>query len=456
MRDMMMFSIPIAVCLSVMLGAIPARGGAYTFSTIDFPGAGCTVATGINASGQIVGYYSLEPSCGGSIQSFVLTSGTFTTINVPGANSTYAQGINASGDVSGLCFGGSCDSFLLDTEGNYTLFEFPGACGTEAYGINNSEQIVGSYTFTCSGSNHGFLYAGGSFSTLDFPGASPGGSTEAFGINSSGNIVGRYGTSGPYVENNGFLLASGSFTTIDVPGAVLTSAIGINDTGTITGWYEDSASILHGFVLAGGTFTTIDFPGAAFTQAESINASGEVAGVYEDAAGIHGFLATPTFTYASLTFPMQAMEGDLKLSPGQTLEVGYDFTMPGNHPSATVNFSAGQVSFPYTCVSGSGTGTLIVPFGAETYTDNQNSSAWIPSGNQQDPSVFQGQIAVPNVCNGGEVQFQQGGAFTTGVCSTDSTDKVNARWHYSGSGSAGSWSGTQSVVPASCSGGSGT
>jgi hypothetical protein len=149
----------------------------------------------------------------------------------------------------------------------------------------------------------------------------------------------------------------------------------------------------------------------------------------------------------SLTMGPQAMEGNLQLSAGTTLEVGYDFTMPGNHPAATVSFFGAQVTFAWKCVSGSGSGTLVVPMANQSYTDTQNSSAWYPSGVQNSSLVYQGSIAVPNVCSGGSVSFQAGGTFSTGISSTDTTDKVNVRWHYSGNGSAGSWSGTQSVVP---------
>lgn len=151
-----------------------------------------------------------------------------------------------------------------------------------------------------------------------------------------------------------------------------------------------------------------------------------------------------------LSMGPQAMEGDLKLNPGDSLRVEFDFTMPGSHLAATLGFAAGQVGFQYTCTSGSGAGTLAVQFGRRSYPDSQGNSNWIPSGNQGDPSVYQGSLTVPDLCSGSQIRFQQGGTFTTAVCSNDSRDKVNVRWHYSGNGSAGGWSGTKSVVPNLC------
>lgn len=148
---------------------------------------------------------------------------------------------------------------------------------------------------------------------------------------------------------------------------------------------------------------------------------------------------------ASLSMGPQAMEGNLTLNPGSTLETGYDFTMPGSHPGANVSFVGARVTFEWRCASGPGSGTLIVPIADQSYTDPQNSSAWYPSGDQQ--SAHQGSTSVPDVCAGGAVSFAAGGTFSTGITSNDTTGKVNVRWHYSGGGSAGGWSGTKSVVP---------
>jgi len=143
----------------------------------------------------------------------------------------------------------------------------------------------------------------------------------------------------------------------------------------------------------------------------------------------------------------QAMEGDLKVKPGDTLSAGYDFTMPGNHPAATLLFTSAMVTFQAQCVSGSGGGSVVVPIADSTYTDPAGSSQWFPSGDQHSPLVYQGSVAVPNLCGGGQMTLKKGGTFTAQLQSTDTSDKVNVRWHYSADGSAGGWSGTSSFVP---------
>ncbi len=149
----------------------------------------------------------------------------------------------------------------------------------------------------------------------------------------------------------------------------------------------------------------------------------------------------------SISMGPQAMEGNLKVKPGDTVMAGYDFTMPGKHPVATVLFSGVTVTFQAKCVSGLGGGTIIVAMPDNIYTDTANNNQWLPSGDQHSPLVYQGSVTVPNLCSGGQLTLQQGGTFNAQVQSTDTTDKVNLRWHYSANGSSGSWSGTGSVIP---------
>ncbi len=155
----------------------------------------------------------------------------------------------------------------------------------------------------------------------------------------------------------------------------------------------------------------------------------------------------------SISMGPQAMEGDLKVAAGSVLFVGYDFTIPGNHPTATVTFLGGSVAFQATCTSGPGQGTIVVALADASYTDPQNSSDWYPSGDQHSASVYQGMTSIPDLCNGGLVRLQKGGTFTATVASTETSNKVNVRWHYSANGSSGSWSGTRGVLPIADDGG---
>ena len=279
----------------VLMSAAKAQAQRYHLITIDYPGAGCTVATGINSSGEIVGTYSRDSSCLDNRGYVVDKQGHFRTIDFPGSSFTTAQGISPNMVVGLYRSGGQDFGYSVDNRGDYTSVEFAGAAGTETFGINSVGQIVGSYTLTGQGSNNSFLFSSGSFTTIDPPGSvPPNGSSEAFGINSSGVVVGAYGTEDQFTENHGYSLAGGVYTTIDVPGASLTRATGINDSGQIVGDYQDGKGF-HGYLLdSNGTFTRLDVPGAASTHAYGINDNGLIVGQYTDSTGnTHGVLAIP-------------------------------------------------------------------------------------------------------------------------------------------------------------------
>ena len=93
------------LCAVIVLGLIlsaPAGGMAFTFNTIDVPGATLTLAHGINNIGQIVGaFYD-----GTTYHGFLKDGTTFTTIDAPDSPmfrtlQTQALGINDDGQIVG-------------------------------------------------------------------------------------------------------------------------------------------------------------------------------------------------------------------------------------------------------------------------------------------------------------------------------------------------------------------
>jgi uncharacterized membrane protein len=70
------------------------------------------------------------------------------------------------------------------------------------------------------------------------------------GINASGQIVGNYVGNADNIDY-GYLYTGGTFTTIDDPlGANGTVVGGINKQGQIVGNYVDSSNVEHGFVYS--------------------------------------------------------------------------------------------------------------------------------------------------------------------------------------------------------------
>jgi probable HAF family extracellular repeat protein len=98
------------------------------------------------------------------------------------------------------------------------------------------------------------------------------------GINNAGTIVGFY--TGNDLEYHSFSLSSGTYTILPIynPDAVInysTLARGINDAGTIVGQYIDGNSKWAGFSLSGGTYTTLN---TGETSAYAISNSGTIVG----------------------------------------------------------------------------------------------------------------------------------------------------------------------------------
>jgi uncharacterized membrane protein len=131
---------------------LPCRRGtnhalAFDFTPIDAPGASFTLARGINAQGDIVGFYS----AGATTPGFLLNAGGFTPIVVPGASFTRrrihpAPRYQAQGDIVGFYgAGGLTHGFLLDKEGSFTTIDVPNASVTMALGINAQGDIIGQY-----------------------------------------------------------------------------------------------------------------------------------------------------------------------------------------------------------------------------------------------------------------------------------------------------------------------
>jgi hypothetical protein len=119
------------------------------------------------------------------------------------------------------------------------------------------------------------------------------GGAQATGINDKGSISGFYIDSAG--KNHGFLIAKGRFTTLDFPAATLTQAFGLNNEDDVVGAYMDAAGLTHGLIFDDGFFQSVDDPeGVGTTTINGINDRGQLVGFFVDAAGnTDGLVATP-------------------------------------------------------------------------------------------------------------------------------------------------------------------
>ena len=250
-----------AACLGLLLGASTCFAQMYTVTDLGTLGGSSSTASGINASGQVVGwadtgdntaYHAFRTAPNSPINPATDDLGTL------GGSSSRATGINASGQVAGW----SCtsDNFYHpfrtapNTPINPATDDLLSPCepgppdfnlcdwGAFASGINDSGQVVG-WVITCCGDVRAFRTAPNS------PIAAPGdyiGSYDvlAHGINASGQVVGAYNVftqerafrvdadyrSNPIVYDLGTLAPNGVDS--DDLNAV---ALDINDFGQVAG-----------------------------------------------------------------------------------------------------------------------------------------------------------------------------------------------------------------------------
>jgi hypothetical protein len=182
-----------------------------TFIVIDGPDVtddGSTIRTlakGINAAGDVTGYYDTAHKRHG----FMLSrDGVFTTIDLPGTqgpppNGTFVQSVNARGDLSGSFFNGSVHGFLSSGDDVTQLdVPFAGALNTNAPGLNDSGDSVGFYT--AGGRQLAFKRdRHGNYESFEAPTPTPASSTLAISLNTAGDIVGQYTHAG---VTRGFVL----------------------------------------------------------------------------------------------------------------------------------------------------------------------------------------------------------------------------------------------------------
>jgi probable HAF family extracellular repeat protein len=167
----------------------------------------------------------------------------------------------------------------------YTTLTPPDADNGYAYGINDKGDVVGNYV--SGGASNGFLLSKGIYTPISYRLLT---GTSAAGINNAGSVVGFYYN---IFDSNpgGFKQIGGQITGLEIPDSKYTQAWGINSQGQIVGLYEGRTGGQHGFLIDGPNFIRIDFLFGSATNAFGINDLGQIVGTYlgED-DNYHGFL----------------------------------------------------------------------------------------------------------------------------------------------------------------------
>jgi probable HAF family extracellular repeat protein len=275
-----------ATTIYINAGA-PAEGdlGTYWVMNLGTLGGLTSTATGVNTSGQVVGY---SETAAGETHAFLFSGGTMIDLGTLGGAYSIATGINASGQVVGYSqtASGEFRGFVYE---NNSMQPLPTLGGTDAfaYAINDSGVVVGEAQ-TAAGDFHAFSYSGNSIADL---GVLTGGSySAANAINASGQIAGY--AQGADGRDHAFIYSGSVMTDIGaLPGDFASVGTSINDAGHVAGYSFSATGATHAFFYDGQMHDLgVLSQSSDFSRALSMNNSGEVVGhSVTDSSESHGF-----------------------------------------------------------------------------------------------------------------------------------------------------------------------
>ena len=299
--------------IAALYGVTAAHATSYTYASFDAPAPSLgIVASSINNSGEVTGYYVEPTPFGGVYHAYVANAdgSSFLNTDRPGYIGTGASGINNAGTTVGVSVLPTmyAAGFERTSTGAYTTLD-PNAGGLQSYyseaiGVNDVGDVVGFFDPTIPVSDpqlvaHGYLENGGVYTQLDVP-AAWGFGTEAFSIDNGGVITGGY-LDGMTGAPEGFIYTPGSgYAQLALPGGGPGEPGSVNTEGdyVAASIFPDPSNLIgEGFlsyVHTADGFTPFAVPDAKYTDTYGINDIGQISGVYISADNsIHGFTTSP-------------------------------------------------------------------------------------------------------------------------------------------------------------------
>jgi hypothetical protein len=277
----------------------------FSFAPINDPAGFNTEARGINASGEIAGFYQTDTSCTETVldiryipnckkHGFTYVNGTYRTVDVPGATSTVVYGLNDYGDLVGIYTNSdnSIHGFLWLHNGTIRSIDAPSGYVALPTGVNKWLTVVGAW------GGGSFRWSNGKFTAV-YVNSGPGcGNCNGFtGIANNGLIVGY-----TFLHDfwDGFLRRGSDFDIFPRINGTDTFTTSVNDKSDIVG-YGGGGTI--GYFAANveqneGSSDIEKTPKYIYLNYQSsnmvpfgINDNRSIVGAYQDSQGIHGLLA---------------------------------------------------------------------------------------------------------------------------------------------------------------------
>jgi probable HAF family extracellular repeat protein len=301
----------------------------------------------INASGQVAGSVLRPPN---DTHAALYSNGTITDLGVipgsdPRLDASYSTGINSSGEVvgwGGANHGANGHAFIYRNGTMTDIGSFPGSLliDVQASGINDSGKVTG-VALNVSGlnnSNDAFIYDNGMWTDIA-PGI-------GYAINAGGQVTGVHGSNTPLEPLNtpptgqAFIYTAGAVADLGtLAGGTNSVGYAINGTGQVVGSSDATgSSVMHAYFYNGimndlnGLINASDplRPFVTLTDARGINDSRLIVvnGVDSRTQQTHAYLLQApwiSLSPAVLTFPTEPIG---MASPTQAVSVTNAGTMP--------------------------------------------------------------------------------------------------------------------------------
>jgi probable HAF family extracellular repeat protein len=248
-------------------------------------------------------------ACGGLAPATHAAPGDIHNLGTLGGHYSGGSGINASGQVVGYSSVGSTDSHAFRYDGipgagglMRDLGLLPGSASSSASDVNASGQVAGSTHLSGGVTYHAFRYDGtpGVDGVMRDLGTFGGSYSGATGINASGQVAGYAYLAGNSIRRafryDGTPGIDGVMHNLGTLGGTISHGSAINDAGQVVGVSDINGGDRRAFRYDGtpgvdGLMRDLGIlPGGNESQGNNINASGQVTGVANTTTGVfHAF-----------------------------------------------------------------------------------------------------------------------------------------------------------------------
>ena len=267
------------------------------------PNQDASYATGINDSGQVVGYSgpTSQPPFR-QTHAFLYSNGKLQDLGaLLGKYDSYAYAINNAGLVVGTtCCSSGSGAFLYSNGDVQNLGALPGGSVSAAYAINSQGQAAG-YSSSSTQPDQAVLFSNGEVQDLGISSTLGYRYSMARGINKKGQVVGLM-----FDENEGlgsyhaFLYSKGKPQDLNTAKFPTGAAYGINNAGLVVGQATTVSGKTVAILYSNGELLDLNtlispIPGLVLDGAWGINNVGEIvsSGKYENSSAEHAFLLKP-------------------------------------------------------------------------------------------------------------------------------------------------------------------